>query len=185
VVVADATTITAATAPNGEGAADVVVTNPGGLSGALAAGFTYVDVRPMGGLELGLVPRRGAASLRLLARLNVAAGRVFDPALDGITLALIPPAGTPVVLTVPRARFVANRRRDRFRFADSSGRTAGGATKLVVRTAGTGVVLRARVEALPLAAVDGLAVEVTSGPNRFAREATCTPRGRARQLHCQ
>lgn len=188
VVVVDESMITAVTPAGAEGGADVVVTNPGDLAGVLAAAFAYVDdVRPIGGLELSLVPRRRSASLRLTARLTVDAGRVFDPTADGLTLAVTPPAGTPIVGTIPAARFVANRQRNRFRFADRKGNATGGLTKVVVQTAGSGVVLEARAKALPLdaTATAGLAVGVTSGANVFAHTATCAPRGRSRQLTCQ
>jgi hypothetical protein len=186
VVVVDAATITAVTPPNAEGGADVVVTNPGALGGTLTGGFAYVEgARPIGGLELGLTPRRGAASLRLHARLEVADGHAFDPTADGVTLGFATPGGAPVVRTIPGARFVANRARNRFRFADPRGRTAGGVTKVVVQTAGGGVLLEARAKALPLAAASGagIAVDVVSGTQRFAREATCAPSGR--QLACR
>jgi DNA-binding beta-propeller fold protein YncE len=46
VVVASATSITAVTPAHAAGAADVVVTVPGGLSGTLAGGFYYLALRP-------------------------------------------------------------------------------------------------------------------------------------------
>jgi len=188
VVIVDEGTITAVTPPNTAGAADVVVTNPGDLDAILAAGFTYVDdVRPIGGLELGLVPHRRSAGLRLTARLSVDVGRVFDPTIDGLTLAVTPSDGTPLVGKIPGARFVANRSRNRFRFADRKGHAAGGVTKMVVQTAGSGVVIDARAKLSPLAPTGSqrLAVDVTSGANRFAHEATCAPQGRSRQLSCR
>ena len=186
VVVVDASTISAVTPANAAGGADVVVTNPGALAGTLADGFSYVEgPRAIGGLELGLVPRRGATALRLRARLDVADGQVFDPTKDGITFGFTVAGSAPVVRTVPGARFAANRTRTRFRFADSRGRSAGGVTKVVVQTAGGGVVLEARAKALPLTAVsgEGIAVDVVSGTQRFAHEATCASRGR--QLACR
>jgi hypothetical protein len=187
VVVVDATTITTTTPAGSEGAADVVVSNPGGLAGTLSDGFTYVLVLPFDQLKLVVISPDAASSVQMSTRFTVATGRVFDPGADGITLELTAPGGTPVVRTIPGASLTVNRRRTRFRFSDPTGTQAGGITKLVLRFRGSGVLMQTHANALPLEAggATSLTVGVASGASRFGRDATCASRARGRKLVCR
>jgi hypothetical protein len=114
VVVVSATQITAKTPPHAQGSVNVTVTNPGGQSGTLVGGFTFVALAPVvtsvspntgtttGGTPVTLTGRNFVSGARITFG-GVAASSVVVVSATQITASTPPhkPGGVNVVVTNP------------------------------------------------------------------------------------